>query len=79
MRYFWPMALAANLMEKGSELYAHNLKFVEEEIKIHGELRPRFASPNRLRLDLRTMVLRDYGRLSGLPTLVVAPYAATLR
>jgi polyhydroxyalkanoate depolymerase len=57
------------------ELYAKNLKFVEEEIKIHEELRPRLATPNRLRLDLRTMALRDYGEASRLPTLVDAPYA----
>ena len=37
---FWPMAMAASLMEQGAELYAKNLKFVEEEIKIHDELRP---------------------------------------
>jgi poly(3-hydroxybutyrate) depolymerase len=34
----WPMAMAASLMEEGVELYARNLKFVEEEIKIHHEL-----------------------------------------
>ena len=39
-----------------TELYAKNLKLVEEEIKIHGGLRPTLATPNRVRLDLRTMV-----------------------
>ena len=48
---FWPMALAAALVEQGIELYARNLKFVEEEIRIHNELRPRLATPNRVRLD----------------------------
>ncbi|HZZ23321.1 MAG TPA: hypothetical protein VFE60_12430 [Roseiarcus sp.] len=33
------------------------------------------ASPNVVRLDLRTMVLRDYGHPGGLPTLVNAPFA----
>ena len=58
---FWPMAMAATMLEEGTGLYAKNLKFVEEEIRIHGELRPTLATPNQVRLDLRTMVLRDYG------------------
>ena len=72
---FWPMAMAAQLIENGSELYAKNLKFVEEEIKIHDELRPELATPNTVRLDLRTMRLRDYGKPGGIPTLVDAPHA----
>ena len=72
---FWPMAMAATMMEEGTELYAKNLKFAEEEIKIHDELRPKLATPNQARLDLRTMVLRDYGKPGGVPTLVDAPHA----
>jgi poly(3-hydroxyalkanoate) synthetase len=72
---FWPMAMATKLVEEGTELYAKNLKFGEEEIRIHGELRPKLASLNKVRLDLRTMVLRDYGEGSGIPTLVDAPHA----
>jgi poly(3-hydroxyalkanoate) synthetase len=72
---FWPMAMAASLMEEGAELYAKNLEFVDEEIKIHDELRPTLATPNTVRLDLRTMKLRDYGKPSGIPTLVDAPHA----
>ena len=34
---FWPMAMAAALLETEAELAAKNLKFVEEEIKIHDE------------------------------------------
>ncbi len=67
--------MAAALTEEGAGLYADNLKFVEEEIKIHGGLRPELATPNTVRLDLRTMVLRDYGKPGGIPTLVDAPYA----
>ena len=73
---FWPMAMAASLAEGGLELYARNLKFVEEEIKINDELRPRLATPSQIRLDLRTMKLRDYGNPGdGIPTLVDAPHA----
>jgi poly(3-hydroxyalkanoate) synthetase len=67
--------MAASLYEAGAELYAHNLKFVEEEIRIHDELRPNLATSNTLRLDLRTMNLRDYGKPGGIPTLVDAPHA----
>ena len=72
---FWPMAMAMTMLEDGAELYAKNLKFAEEEIKIHDELRPVLATPNQARLDLRTMVLRDYGKPGGIPTLVDAPHA----
>ena len=72
---FWPTAMGAELLEQGVELYARNLKFVEEEIKIHDELRPALATPNQIRLNLRTMALRDYGALKGIPTLVDAPHA----
>ncbi len=72
---FWPMAMAASLMEEGTELFAKNLEFVDEEIKIHDELRPVLATPNTVRLDLRTMKLRDYGNAGGMPTLVDAPHA----
>ena len=72
---FWPMAMAATLFAQGSELVAKNLKFADEEIRIHDDLRPKLATPNRVRLDLRSMVLRDYGVPGGLTTLVVAPYA----
>ncbi|KIZ39389.1 MULTISPECIES: alpha/beta fold hydrolase [Rhodopseudomonas] len=72
---FWPMSLAATMFEQGTALVAKNLKFVDEEIKIHGNLRPQLATPNRVRLDLRTMVLRDYGTPGGIPTLVDAPHA----
>lgn len=69
------MAMATALFEQGVELYAKNLKFVEEEIKINEHLRPSLATPHQVRLDLRTMVLREYGKPGGLPTLVDAPHA----
>ncbi len=72
---FWPMTMAAALWEQGVQLAVKNLKFVEEDIRIHAHLRPKLATPNQVRLDLRTMVLRDYGKSGGLPTLVDAPHA----
>ena len=56
----WPMLAAAKLAQEGLEIYARNLKFLREEIKIHHELRPNLATPNRPMLALRTMIFRDY-------------------
>ena len=38
-------------------------------------MRPTLATPNQIRLNLRTMALRDYGTPKGIPTLVDAPHA----
>src|SRR5208283_1254469 len=72
---FWPVALVAGMEKAKADLALKNLEFVQEEIKLHGGLKAKVASPNVVRLDLRTMVLRDYGRPGGIPTLVNAPYA----
>lgn len=75
----WPITMAASMMEQGAELFARNIRFTEEEIRIHDELRPVLATPNTARLELRTMTLRDYGdaagKKGGIPTLVDAPHA----
>jgi polyhydroxyalkanoate depolymerase len=75
--FLWPMAAAAQIAERGLDLYAKNLKFLAEEQKIRHDLRPKLATANRAMLDLRTMVFRDYtpGKSAGLPTIVDAPYA----
>jgi poly(3-hydroxyalkanoate) synthetase len=73
--FLWPLAVGAAVAEEGAQLYAKNVAFLGEEIKIHEGLRPQLATPNTVRLNLRTMILRDYGVCEGLPTLVVAPYA----
>lgn len=75
--FFWPMTAAAALVEQGMGLYAKNLAFLAEEEKIHHGVKPRLATPNRVLLDLRTMLLRDYSAADaqGLPTIVDAPYA----
>ncbi|MBB4198259.1 poly(3-hydroxyalkanoate) synthetase [Rhodoblastus sphagnicola] len=67
--------MAESLVKEGAALYEKNIEFVGEEIKLHGGLRPRLATPNLLRLDLRSMALRDYGKPGGIPTLIDAPHA----
>ena len=75
--WLWPIAAAARIGEAGFELYARNLRFIDEEIRIHHPRPPELATANRIRLDLRTMALRDYSMAgaTGLPTIVDAPYA----
>lgn len=72
---FWPMLMATQLFDEGAEVYAKNLKFADEEVRIHDELRPTLATRNKARLNLRTMVLREYGKGGGIPTLIDAPHA----
>ena len=62
---FWPVAMVAGMEKAKAELAFRNLEFVQEELKIHGDLKPKLATPNVVRLDLRTMALRDYKRPGG--------------
>ena len=74
---FWPALMAAEMTRQGLELAARNVRFLEEEAKLHGGIKPRLATAHTVRLTLRTLSLCDYSdeAADGLPTLVVAPYA----
>nr|WP_322787856.1 hypothetical protein [Paraburkholderia bannensis] len=73
---FCPLAIAQALLEESSELYARNVRLIDEEIRSRADLRSKLAMVNQIRLDLRTMMLQDYAKPGeGVPTLVVAPYA----
>jgi len=72
---FWPVAMAASMIEQGAGLYAKNLRFTSEELRLHHDLKPVLATANQARLNLRTMVLRDYGKPGGMPVLIDAPHA----
>src|SRR5208337_3988202 len=76
---FWPVAMVVGMEKAKADLALKNLEFVQEEIKIHGELKPKLATPNVVRLDLRTMALRDYGRPGGFQLLSMRPSRATGR
>ncbi len=75
--FFWPVQLAASMAEQGLELYARNVKFLDEELRLHGGIKPRLATAHSVRLTLRTLDLCDYSApdAQGIPTLVIAPYA----
>lgn len=76
---FWPMAFAAQAFKQGQEMMDKQLRFLEEEAKLHAVHHPRMATRHRERLRLRTLTLREYGNADTAqatpPTLVVAPYA----
>ncbi|WP_075256054.1 alpha/beta fold hydrolase [Herbaspirillum camelliae] len=76
---FWPMAFAAQAFKQGQEMMDKQLRFLEEEAKLHAVHHPRMATRHRERLRLRTLTLREYGSADTAqatpPTLVVAPYA----
>jgi polyhydroxyalkanoate depolymerase len=74
---FWPMIAATQIIEAGLKLTGDNIKFMNEEVKLHHDLKPKLASSNHIMLDLRTMAFRNYSAdvATGVPVIVVAPYA----
>lgn len=68
--WFWPVDAALRLTER-------NLDFLSEAAKIARPPPPGWATPNRVRLDLPTMQLREFGEAAAgaIPVLVDAPYA----
>jgi len=74
---FWPLAVGYAMEEAELELFKKNLKFIAEAAKLDHELKPRFATPNRVVLELHTLRMREFGDASSaaVPTLVDAPYA----
>lgn len=75
--FFWPVNLAADMAEQELDLMARNVRFLDEEMRLHGGIKPRLATAHEVRLKLRTLDLCDYSTASasGIPTLVDAPYA----
>ena len=56
-----------------------NLEFVQEELKIHGHLKPKLATPNVVRLDLRKKrdPQSDRSSRSVIADAVILPYLAS--
>ncbi len=74
---FWPLVAAYAMEEAELGLFKKNLKFIAEVEKVEHGLKPRFATSNRVALDLHTLRLREFGEAvpGEIPTLVDAPYA----
>lgn len=75
--FFWPVTIAEDMAEQGLQLVSHNVKFLDEELRLHGGIKPALATAHRIHLKLRTLDLCDYSvpHARGIPTLVDAPYA----
>ncbi len=77
--WFWPMAAAIELGERGLTLFQDNLRYVAEAEKIAEPPEPTWATKNRVLLDLDTMRLRDFSppghKQVHPPVLIDAPYA----
>lgn len=75
--FFWPLAAAIEMGEVGLDMFRRNMKFVSLAEQVDHPPEPEWATPNRIRLDLDTMRLRDFSAdgARGLPVLVDAPYA----
>ena len=48
--FFWPLQLATDMAEQGMELAARNVKFLDEELLLHGGIKPKLATEHTVRL-----------------------------
>ncbi|MGZ9103514.1 MAG: alpha/beta fold hydrolase, partial [Rhodoplanes sp.] len=74
---FWPMMAAMSASEATSAFVHQMARVTAGDAAMRPEVpRPEWATPNRLALELPTLLLRDFsaGR-PGVPTLICAPYA----
>jgi poly(3-hydroxybutyrate) depolymerase len=75
--WFWPFAAAIELGDEGLDILGENLKFVSEAGEISAPPRSRWATKNKVVLDLDTMRLRDFSTsgTAGVPVFIDPPYA----
>jgi polyhydroxyalkanoate depolymerase len=75
--FLWPLSFFEGMEEVGTEAIGDTLAFLREiETTQVDRPRPEWVTPNEVRSDTKTMLLRDFSRAGeGLYTLVVAPYA----
>lgn len=70
-------AMGEHLVQNQIQLSAKVLKFAQEAHRLDYELKPVWATPNKVALELKTMKLRDFSEddAEGLPIIIAAPYA----
>ncbi len=77
--WFWPLAAVMEMQKEGLKVFQDNLKYVAVSAKIVAPPQPDWATPNKVRIDLDTMRLRDFSgsqvAASVVPVLVDAPFA----
>lgn len=74
---FWPLAAAATLGNQVFAIMQRNLDYVAAVGRIDHPMPAEWASPNRIRLDLKAMRLREFseGSPGTIPILIDAPFA----
>lgn len=73
--FLWPMLAAASASEFAAEMM-HQMAAAAAGVEERADEPPAWTSPNRVRLDLPTMRLRDFAMgEGGAPTCVCAPFA----
>lgn len=90
--WLWPASVLEHLVKSNplqvmsEQFIASNLrvssdflKFIKEAHKLDYELNAQWASPNAIKLDLKTMLLRDFSEQSAqkIPVIIDAPYAGS--
>lgn len=76
--WFWPLAYAMEAEEAGLDTFAENMKALADVARVATPPPPKWATKNRVLLDMDTMLLRDFsGETVGdaVPVLVDPPYA----
>jgi hypothetical protein len=56
------MMLATEVFRQGQDVVDKHLRFLEEEARLHALHHPQMATTNRVRMALRTLSLREYGK-----------------
>lgn len=74
---FWPLGAAMTLGVEALEVMRRGFEYAVEAERLDHPPEPVWATPNEVRLDLKTVRLRDFGGHDGdaVPVLVDAPFA----
>jgi poly(3-hydroxyalkanoate) synthetase len=76
--WFWPFEFAAAAAEAELSLFKRGLETMAEAEKLDYGLTPKFASPNKIAIELHTLRLRDFtvdDHANEVATITDAPYA----
>ncbi len=76
--WFWPVELFSALTAEEFQAFRRGLDTITEAVKLDTGLVPKFATSNRILLDLHTMRFRDFTPSDAplqIPTIIDAPYA----
>lgn len=77
--WFWPLEMISAMTHQELDTYRRGLATFAEAVRLDTGLTPKFATPNRVLLDLHTMRLRDFTPADApagqTPTIIDAPFA----